>query len=193
MARLLPVPPPLDLDLDAPISKHFCLRDLIECGSTWHRFAAEGKKIDNLPREIESVHALERLAQTTLDPVVEEFGGLELTYGFATPRLTKHIKRHICPGLDQHAAHELNRVGKPVCSRGGAACDFRVVGVDVAELVEFIRSGDMFDRLYIYDRSSRIHVAAQSRPRRHVVHLSQDARGRRIPRLVAGRPQAGNR
>lgn len=181
MARLLPVPPPLDLDLDAPISKHFCLRDLIECGSTWHRFAAEGKKIDNLPRQVESVHALERLAQTILDPVVDEFGGLELTYGFATPRLTKHIKRHICPGLDQHAAHELNRVGKPVCSRGGAACDFRVVGVGSDAVLRFLVSGGRFDRVYVYEGADVLHVSAARDPMRSIVSMLIAASGRRYP------------
>lgn len=181
MPRLLPELPPLELDLDAPISRHFRLRDLIECGDTWHRFAAEGKPIDNLPRQSESVRALGMLAEAVLDPVVEEFGPIELTYGFASPRLTKHIKRHICPSLDQHAAHELNRAGRPVCSRGGAACDVRVGGLASAEIVRFLVGRTGFDRVYEYVDADVVHLSVSVEPSRLVVTMGQFANGRRGP------------
>ena len=61
-----------------------------------------------------------------LDPVIDYFGMIRLTYGFCSPELAKEIPSRIDPKRDQHAAHELNRLRNPVCSRLGAAVDFIV-------------------------------------------------------------------
>jgi len=72
-------------------------------------------KIDNLPQRTESYAALYDLARNILDPVIEYFGSVRLTYGFCSNNLRKHIKAHIAPHLDQHAAHELNSKRELVC------------------------------------------------------------------------------
>ena len=61
-----------------------------------------------------------------LDPVIDYFGMIRLTYGFCSPELAKEVPGRIDPKRDQHAAHELNRLRNPVCSRLGAAVDFIV-------------------------------------------------------------------
>lgn len=61
--------------------------------------------------------------------MVDHFSALELTYGFASPALTRHIRGRIAPNLDQHAGSELGRTGRLVCPRRGQACDLQVAGV----------------------------------------------------------------
>ena len=75
-------------DLDQPCGKHFVYRDLIACGETWRRLTAEstpGPPFDNIPQATETFEAMRTLCAAVLDPVVEHFGRLELTYGFASP------------------------------------------------------------------------------------------------------------
>jgi hypothetical protein len=56
-----------------------------------------------------------------LDPVIEWFGMIRLTYGFCSPALARAIRARgggpIDPKRDQHAAHEHNRLGNRVCER----------------------------------------------------------------------------
>lgn len=141
-------------DLDAPCGQYLKYRDLIECGETQARTG-----LPNLPREPDSYTALFDLARNVLDPVIEYFGMIRLTYGFASPALTKHIKGSIAPKLDQHAAHELNRLGAPVCLRLGAAVDFLVEDEDMLEVARWIAANIPFDRLYIYGTNLPIHVS----------------------------------
>jgi len=83
-------------------------RDLVVCGET-----AVATGFPNLPKSPESYRALRRLAEQVLDPVIEWYGSIELTYGFCSAELARCIPNRIAPRLDQHAAHELNRSGKP--------------------------------------------------------------------------------
>jgi len=106
-------------DLDGPCCRHFTYGDLIECGETYRAI-----RPDNVPQEAATYAALQMLAEQVLDPVIDEFGAIELTYGLATNRLTGHIKSSIAPRLDQHASHELNSRGNRICERDGAAVDF---------------------------------------------------------------------
>lgn len=71
-----------------------------------------------------------------LDPVIEYFDSIRLTYGFASVELTRNIRRGIAPELDQHAACEHRPRGAFVCNRGGAACDFLVEDEDMRDVVE---------------------------------------------------------
>ena len=116
--------------LGTPCSRHFSYRDLIQCGDTFHQ-----ADVSNLPQNEQSWMALSCLVQHILDPVVDQFGELTLTFGFCSQELAKACKAFskskdklpaIYPALDQHACHELSTKGEPVCSRGGAACDFIV-------------------------------------------------------------------
>ena len=77
-------------------------------------------------------------ATQVLDPVMDYFGGIQLTYGFCSPELTKHINGSIDPKRDQHAAHELNTRGNLICERKGAACDFIVPDENMLEVAQWI-------------------------------------------------------
>ena len=103
-------------DIDSRCGNYFSYRDLIECSDTYKK-----GDHDNLPRELSSYRALETLAVNIIDPVFENFGNIALTYGFCGPKLAGKIKKRISPKLDQHAAHELNRNGVPICDQIGRA------------------------------------------------------------------------
>jgi DNA phosphorothioation-associated putative methyltransferase len=163
-------------DPDAPCGRHFSYRQLIECGETRERTG-----LPNLPREPDSYTALYELAVNILDPVIEYFGRIEPTYGFCSPELAKHIPGRIAPELDQHAAHELNRRGKPVCPRLGAAVDFLVEDEDMAEVARWIMANLPFDRLYFYGRDRPIHVSYSERPAGEAWEM-REIGGRRVPR-----------
>jgi DNA phosphorothioation-associated putative methyltransferase len=112
--------------LDSPCGRYLTYRQLIECGET-----QQATGMPNLPKEAESYTALYELAENVLDPVIEYFGSIKLTFGFCSPGLARKIKGRIAPQLDQHAAHEKKRTGKHVCSRLGAAADFLVEDEDM--------------------------------------------------------------
>jgi DNA phosphorothioation-associated putative methyltransferase len=141
-------------DLDAPCGQYLKYRDLIECGET-----QAVKRIPNLPQQADSYTALLDLAVNVLDPVIDYFGMIQLTYGFASPDLTKHIKGRIAPKLDQHAAHEVNRLGKPICDRLGAAVDYYIEDENMIEVGKWIAVNIPFDRLYIYGPELPIHIS----------------------------------
>jgi hypothetical protein len=173
------------IDLNQPCGEHFVYRDLLACGETWHRLSAETRlPFDNVPRAPETFAAMRELCAGVLDPVVRRFGPIELTYAFASPRLTKHIPGRIHPPGDQHAGHEVNRTGKLVCPRLGLAADFRVSGVDSRDVARWIVEHTTFDRLYFYAPDLPIHVSAGPQHSRQVVDMRRGPSGRRIPRVV---------
>jgi hypothetical protein len=146
-------------ELEEPCGANFTFRDFIECGETQQRL-----QLKNIPLNPETYNALYDLAVNILDPVIEYFGSIKLTYGFCSPGLAKHIPGRIAPELDQHAGHELNSKKKPVCSRGGAACDFIVEDEDMREVADWIIANLPFDRLYFYGPDRPMHISyAQSR------------------------------
>jgi DNA phosphorothioation-associated putative methyltransferase len=171
--------PSLDIPpLDQRCGKTFTYRQLIECGETWER-----TKVDNLPESAESLNALYELVTQVLDPVVEYFGGIKLTYGFAGQRLTRLISGRIAPALDQHAACERNARGKPICARGGAAVDFVVEFENMREVAEWIFSNCVFDRMYFYGNDRPLHVSIGPELNRDVIEMVEKG-GRRIPRKL---------
>src|SRR5207302_7558431 len=94
------------------------------------------------------------------DPVVEYFGAIKLTYGFASTALTNLIPKDIAPRLDQHAACETSRNGRLICPRRGAAVDFLVEYEDMVEVARWISTNCSFDRMYVYGADRPIHVSA---------------------------------
>ncbi len=180
----MPALPPL-LDLDQPCGEHFVYRDLLTCGDTWRRLSTEaGAPFDNLPHAAETLAAVRDLCAVVLDPVVRCFGPIELTYAFASPRLTRHIPGRIHPPADQHAGHEVNRAGKLLCPRRGLAADFRVAGADSRDVARWVAEHTAFDRLYFYDPDRPIHVSVGPQQSRQVVEMLRGPSGRLIPRLV---------
>ena len=163
--------------LDDACGSNFRYRDFIECGETWRRL-----KIDNTPKQPETYNAYTDLAVNLLDPIVEYFGMIKLTYGFASQGLTKHIKGRIAPELDQHAGHELNRLGRAVCPRLGAAVDFLVQDEDMVEVARWITQNLQFDRLYVYAPDKPIHLSHSNAPAGLCYLMRLNSRGNLTPR-----------
>ncbi|MBT9557540.1 MAG: hypothetical protein IV100_15985 [Myxococcales bacterium] len=169
--------------LDATCSRHLRFRDLVECGETWQRLAGA---VDNVPRQTGTWDGLRRVATEVLDPVIERFGPIRLTYGFAGPALTRQIAGRIAPSLDQHAGSELNARGRPTCPRLGQAVDLHVAGLGSRELAQWLIANTPFDRLYFYGDERPVHVSVGPDESRAVVTMLQGPSGRRIPKVVAG-------
>ncbi|MBN3836474.1 DNA phosphorothioation-associated putative methyltransferase [Burkholderia sp. Ac-20344] len=159
--------------------KYFRYRDLIECGET-----QLGTGIENVPRRPESFNALYDLVTKILDPVIDYFGGVKLTYGFCSHVLSKNIKRSIAPRLDQHAAYEYNSRGKRICDRGGAACDFIVPDEDMKEVSQWIMENLPFDRLYFYGKARPIHISYAEEPLRLAYQMMAMGDNRIVPRIM---------
>ncbi|MBB5509526.1 DNA phosphorothioation-associated putative methyltransferase [Paraburkholderia atlantica] len=172
LVRSRTIPP-----LDQKCGSYLTFRDFIECGET-----QAASNLDNTPTDPESFNALCDLARNVLDPVIDYFGMVELTYGFCSPQLASRIKGRISPGLDQHAAHERNRRGGYICARLGAACDFVVRDEDMAAVVGWMIDNVNFDRLYFYGSDRPIHVSYSTTPARQVVDMIELPGGKRIPK-----------
>lgn len=164
-------------DLDDPCSAHFTYRQLIECGETQARLS-----LPNVPVNPESFNALHDLAAVLLDPIVDYFGSIRLTYGFCSPSLAKHIHARVAPELDQHTAHEAKRNGQPVCPRGGAACDFVVDDENMREVADWIIANLPFDRLYFYGVDRPIHLSYAAVQTGEAYEMVKTASGRTVPR-----------
>jgi len=159
--------------LDAPASRHFTFRQLVECGETFYRRAVPTAEA---PQQAASWEMLAGLALHILDPVVDELGPVQLTYCFAPASLTREIQRRkrtekihalIDPRVDQHAACELKENGEPICERPGAAVDFRVPGKSMVEVVRWLVESMPklpIDKLYYYGEERPVHVSWSPSP-----------------------------
>jgi hypothetical protein len=166
------------LDLDEPCGANFVLRDLVEVGETWLR-----TRVPNAPRQAATVEAMQRLARDILDPVIAEFGPIQITYGFASHALTRLIPGRIDPTRDQHAGHELRPDGAPICPRLGQAVDFWIKGISSGRVAAWIAQRLPFDRIYFYGVGRPLHVSAGPEEKRAVIAMLQGASGRRVPSL----------
>lgn len=164
-------------ELDAECGANFRFGNLIVCGETQERTA-----LPNTPKDPESYNALHDLAVNILDPVIEYFGAIKLTYGFCSPELAREIEGRIDPSRDQHAALERNSNGKRICSRGGAACDFLVEDEDMFEVARWIMDHLPFDRIYVYERDRPIHVSYGPAQAGEAYQMVLTSSGRRVPR-----------
>jgi DNA phosphorothioation-associated putative methyltransferase len=162
--------------LDQLCGRTFTYRQLIECGETWER-----ARIDNIPKSAATYNALWDLATTVLDPVVEYFGAIKLTYGFASPALAKLIPRNVAPKLDQHASYEVGRGGRFVCQRGGAAIDFLVEYEDMVEVAKWVAANCRFDRIYTYGADRPLHVSVGPENSGEIYEM-RSVRGRLVPK-----------
>lgn len=164
-------------DLDQACGSNFTYRSFVECGETQRRLG-----IRNLPLNPATYNALHDLATQVLDPVIDYFGGIRLTYGFCGPELSRHILKRVAPRLDQHASCEHGRGGKLICERGGAACDFIVPDEDMHEVAAWIVENTDFDRLYFYGKDLPIHVSWAPTRSRQAVRMITSSAGHLIPR-----------
>ena len=166
--------------LDESCGQHLKFRDLIQCGETQSRLG-----ISNLPLNPETYNALYSLTTQILDPVIEYFGAVRLTYGFCSPALGSKISSRVAPKLDQHASYECNKHGNPICDRLGAAVDFIIEDEDMVEVALWISENLTFDRMYIYGRNKPMHVSLSEAPVNLVTFMIPTARGRLMPRACA--------
>ncbi|MGR8998237.1 MAG: DNA phosphorothioation-associated putative methyltransferase [Gammaproteobacteria bacterium] len=164
-------------DLDEPCGNYLTYRQLIECGET-----QQATGIPNLPKQADSYNALYDLAANLLDPVIDYFGMVRLTYGFCSHELGKHIKKRVAPKLDQHASHELNTKKNHICPRLGAAVDFIVDDEHMREVADWVVENTPFDRLYFYGDDRPIHVSYGPEQKKEYVDLVITGTGHQIPR-----------
>jgi len=164
-------------DLDQACGTNFTYRSFIECGETQKRLG-----LNNLPLNPSTYNALYHLATEILDPVVDYFGSIRLTFGFCSAELGKNIAHRVAPKLDQHAACEFGRHGNPICNRSGAACDFVVDDEDMREVADWVVTNLPFDRLYFYGSGLPLHVSHSAAPAGQSYAMTETSNGRRIPR-----------
>lgn len=164
-------------NLDAMCGTRLTYRALIECGETQQRLG-----LNNVPVNPATFNAMYKLATVLLDPIIDYYGPIRLTYGFASLALTKQIQRKIAPKLDQHAGCEHSANGGPICQRGGAACDFIVDDEDMLEVTQWIINHLPFDRLYYYGPDRPIHVSYSAEPARLAYIMTPIRGGKLIPR-----------
>ena len=165
--------------LDDLCGQHFCYRDFITCGETQAKTG-----FPNIPQQVDTYNALTRLATQILDPVIDYFGEIVLTYGFCSRELAKHIPGRIAPALDQHASHELNTRGQPICKRLGAAVDFIVTDESMLEVAQWIVQHTPFDRLYFYGDDKPVHVSCGPDDKREIVIMKASKSDRSVPRVI---------
>ncbi len=167
-------------DLDDPCGRYLTFRQLIECGETQARIG-----LANRPQQPASYNALQDLAARVLDPVIDYFGMIRLTYGFCSPELARKIPGRIDPKRDQHAAHEVNRRGEPICGRLGAAVDFLIDDENMLEVAQWIVVHTPFDRLYFYGPDQPLHVSFGPNHDGQIVWMVATPSGRRVPQVIA--------
>ena len=163
--------------LDEACGENFTFRSFVECGETQARLG-----LRNLPKNPSSYNALYDLATEILDPVIEYFGGIRLTYGFCSPELSRHIAKRVAPKLDQHAACEIGPRKNPICDRLGAACDFIIDDENMHEVADWIIANLPFDRLYIYGASRPIHVSYGPQNSRAAYQMVETSTGAVVPK-----------
>jgi hypothetical protein len=167
-------------ELDAPCGANFVFRDFIECGETQQRLS-----LRNIPLNPMTYNAIHRLAVSVLDPVIDYFGPIRLTYGFCSGDLAKHINERIAPKLDQHASHECNRLGRPICDRLGAAIDFFVEDENMLEVAQWIVQNCNFDRIYYYGADKPLHVSVAEKATRQIsLMLPSKQSGKKVPKTL---------
>ena len=167
-------------DLDDRCGANFTYRSFIACGETQSRLG-----LSNLPLQPQTYNALHDLAVRIIDPIVDYFGAIKLTYGFCSFELSKHITKRVAHHLDQHAGFEVAGANKLICSRGGAACDFLVEDEDMEEVADWIIKHVPFDRLYFYGAASPVHVSYAERGERKAYRMVLTNGGRLMPRPYA--------
>jgi DNA phosphorothioation-associated putative methyltransferase len=164
-------------NIDDQCGRHLTYRAFIECGETQSRLS-----ITNLPTNADTYNALFDLATNIIDPIVDYFGGIRLTYGLCTLELGRKVTARVAHDLDQHAACEKKRNGRYICERLGASCDFIVEDENMLEVAQWVAEELPFDRLYFYGESKPLHVSFGPENSRTLVQMVENSAGVRMPR-----------
>lgn len=153
------------MNINDKCSKYFSYIDFIECSNTQKKI-----QVDNSPKELKTYEAISYLATKIMDPIFEQFGQPQITYGLCSHNLQKHIKKSVAPALDQHAGSERNSKGNLICRREGFAVDFKIKNITSDHVARYIVEHLKFDRLYFYGIDRPLHVSANSEaPKRAIV------------------------
>ena len=107
------------------LSRNFSLQELIKSDT------AIRKGIDNNPNA-DQIEKLKKLCENVLQPVRDHFGRVKVTSGFRSPELCVAIGSSV---NSQHAKAE--------------ACDFEVLGVDNAEVADWVYKNCQTDQLIL--------------------------------------------
>ena len=107
------------------LSRNFSLQELIKSDT------AIRKGIDNNPNA-DQIEKLKRLCENVLQPVRDQFGRVKVTSGFRSPELCLAIGSSV---NSQHAKAE--------------AVDFEVLGVDNAEVADWVYRNIQTDQLIL--------------------------------------------
>ncbi len=164
-------------ELDESCGHYLTYRQLIECGET-----QQSSGLANLPKQPDSYTALYELSTQILNPVIDYFGMIQLSYGFCSHELGKLIKKRVAPKLDQHAAHELNSKHNLICPRLGAAVDFLIEDENMREVADWVAENTPFDRLYFYGENRPLHVSFSAQPKGEYIDMVMTESGRQVPR-----------
>lgn len=171
------------MHLNDDCSRYINFTMLFHCGETWQRL-----QCDNQPQREESWDAYRQLAKHVLDPLVEQMGLPQLTFGFCGPALRKAILAKenpgIAPALDQHAACEQNKNGKLICTRQGAAVDLFYPGHSSIDVALWLACHTPYDRLYLYGADRPLHISYGPQHSRAITQLLT-YQGRRLPRRLS--------
>jgi len=163
-------------------SNHFKYQDFFHCSDTY-----QSTQVDNLPQNDATYSFIKQLANDILEPCIEYFGSLKLTYGFCSHELSRAIRKRnggIYPPLDQHAGMEQKATGELICPRGGIAADFHCLPTSSLTVSKFIVDQLPFDRLYFYGEDRPVHVSVNEKPINQIV-LMQKAQSRVVPRRIS--------
>jgi hypothetical protein len=167
------------MNINDKCSKYFRYIDFIECSDTQKRV-----QVDNSPKELKTYEAISYLATKIMDPIFEQFGQPQITYGLCSHNLQKHIKKSVAPTLDQHAGSERNSKGNLICPREGFAVDFKIENITTDYVARYIVEHLEFDRLYFYGRDKPLHVSSNAISETRMIIMFNEKNGRRIPKRV---------
>ncbi|WP_321463409.1 hypothetical protein [uncultured Vibrio sp.] len=140
---------------------------------------------NNLSNSLSTTH-LKYLTENILIPLDEQFGSVQITYGFTSHSLLLHILKNspgdMAPNIDQHASMELNSKGNRICKRDGAACDFFVEGYqnNMDQVAKYICKNLEFDRLYFYGKDRPIHISVGPENTRYALIREKRSDGLRV-------------
>lgn len=154
---------------DRRLGKYLTLERFCTCTQTYQKYT---DRIYPLPKNEETILAIEELVQFIVDPIIQYFGEekFQLTYGFCSADLKKYLEQkdpitglkngRVAPTLDQHMAYEVNKKGQYYCQRLGAACDFLIVDTSSSQVIDWILEQKLpFDSLYFYGENRPIHIS----------------------------------
>ena len=176
------------MNINDKCSKYFSYIDFIECSDTQKKV-----RVDNSPKELKTYEAISYLATKIMDPILEQFGQPQITYGLCSQNLQKHIKKNVAPNLDQHAGSELNSKGNLICPREGFAVDFRIANVGSKIVADYIVKELNFDRLYYYGNDRPIHVSAkQVEPLNSIIVFNHHQRDK-VPKVIRAKVFLNNK